>query len=1405
MKLGNCIAGTRCSEFKLSKSILILFATVLVAFFVSASTQAQPSCDTTNEINHYTLVFDTVIYDPPGTSQWVYNLTWDGTPPELSHFLIELCTLLTDANLIAVEPDFGSIGPDGSTGLYGVKWDDIENFPADTAITFSFTLDDSLGIDHTQFAPKAGINFNIATICGPSTDCDDQCANDNTPPIIVCPADITVGNDPGQCSAVVTYSATASDDCSAASISSSPPSGSVFLVGTTTVTCIATDDAGNADTCTFDITVNDTEAPVATCPADITVGNDPGQCSAIVTYSASITDNCAGASISCSPASGSVFPVGTTTVTCIAIDAAGNADTCTFDITVNDTEAPVATCPADITVGNDPGQCSTVVTFSGSVTDNCAGASIACSPPSGSAFPVGTTTVTCIAIDAAGNADTCTFIVTVNNTEPPVATCPAGDTLLVCDLSQICLPGFACSDADGNLATSSLSGGTLSGDTACFTPVEGDNVLTLICVDDCGAADTCVTIIHIVLNSAPAASCPPSDTVFVCDLSEICIDGFSCSDPDGNIASSTAIGGILSGTQICFTPVEGDNVIGIICTDSCGTADTCETIITVITGVPPEISVSAFDTVLTCTIGDPICIPLQINVPDSGLSGTFSLGYIDFGDSTACFSPGDTGGVYCGTIIITDSCGLADTAEVCIFVTVNGPPVIEEPTRQVVNVCAGDSVCVEYSVSDPNDNVILIELVSNPLNAVIDTLNNEVCFVAPDSGCSVIVLRATDGCDAFDEDTITVCVIEQPVATCPGNFSQFVCDLSEICVSGFSTENADTSYAIGGTLSGNTVCFTPVPGNNTIMLVAENECGADTCTTIVNVTLNSPPELACNSFVTSQVCSLNTEICISGFGASDPDNNIASCTINGQPYTPGNPFCFIPQNFGLNTLLFICTDECGNQDTCITIVDVVQVCDAGECAAITIEKTHNTPQGRYENVSISIEDMPDSGIGGFDLLIQYDPSALSLSTVEPGDFLVNCDWEYFAYRYGPSGNCGSNACPTGKVRILALAETNNGAIHPSCFYSNPAELAVMTYLVTNDITFECQYVPIRFSWYDCGDNTISSKAGDSLYISQAVYYYYDGVIWNEITDISAEFPSLNGANYTCDTDLGDGNPDPIRSLCFYNGGVSIVCSESNGDRGDINLNGVANEVADAVLFGNYFVYGLSVFTINLEGQIAATDVNADGTVLSVADLVYLIRIVIGDALPYSKVVTSVNIDFYHYSDGRLGVGEKTSIGAAYVVAEGEVTPILLATEMDMKYHFDGSNTRILVWSEAGSGFTGDFLLLDADLISFELATAEGQPVSLNTLPTAYELLQNYPNPFNPATVISFTLPSASEYSLTIYNLNGQVVKEFEGVANSAGTVDLEWQAVDVASGVYFYRLEANYGKYVETKKMILLK
>jgi len=88
------------------------------------------------------------------------------------------------------------------------------------------------------------------------------------------------------------------------------------------------------------------------------------------------------------------------------------------------------------------------------------------------------------------------------------------------------------------------------------------------------------------------------------------------------------------------------------------------------------------------------------------------------------------------------------------------------------------------------------------------------------------------------------------------------------------------------------------------------------------------------------------------------------------------------------------------------------------------------------------------------------------------------------------------------------------------------------------------------------------------------------------------------------------------------------------------------------------------------------------------------------------------------------------------------------------------------------------------------------------IPDNYSLAQNFPNPFNPNTTISFSLPVASEYSLTIFNTAGQVVAEFAGMAE-AGVTTLRWDGSAFSSGVYLYRLTA--GSFVDSKKMMLLK
>ena len=127
------------------------------------------------------------------------------------------------------------------------------------------------------------------------------------------------------------------------------------------------------------ITVVDTTLPTITCPANITVNNDAGQCGAIVTYTAPVGSDTCGTSTTvqiAGLASGAFFPEGSTTNTFEVTDACGNVETCSFVVTVNDSEPPVVTCPADITVSNDAGLCSAVVNFAPTATDNCPGVTV---------------------------------------------------------------------------------------------------------------------------------------------------------------------------------------------------------------------------------------------------------------------------------------------------------------------------------------------------------------------------------------------------------------------------------------------------------------------------------------------------------------------------------------------------------------------------------------------------------------------------------------------------------------------------------------------------------------------------------------------------------------------------------------------------------------------------------------------------------------------------------------------------------------------------------------------------------------------------------------------------------------------------------------------------------------------
>jgi gliding motility-associated-like protein len=159
--------------------------------------------------------------------------------------------------------------------------------------------------------------------------------NDNDPPVITgCPADIITANDPGLCSAVVSWTPPVS---SAPMVSTHLP-GATFPVGLTTVTYTSTDDDGMVSTCVFTVTVNDTEAPVVSC-SDATVNLDASGNAVIVPsdiLTGLPTDNCSVASVDLSRTSFTCADLGNVTVTVTVTDASGNTATCNSVITVAD-------------------------------------------------------------------------------------------------------------------------------------------------------------------------------------------------------------------------------------------------------------------------------------------------------------------------------------------------------------------------------------------------------------------------------------------------------------------------------------------------------------------------------------------------------------------------------------------------------------------------------------------------------------------------------------------------------------------------------------------------------------------------------------------------------------------------------------------------------------------------------------------------------------------------------------------------------------------------------------------------------------------------------------------------------------------------------------------------------------
>jgi photosystem II stability/assembly factor-like uncharacterized protein len=203
-------------------------------------------------------------------------------------------------------------------------------------------------------------------------------------------------------------------------------------------------------------------------------------------------------------------------------------------------------------------------------------------------------------------------------------------------------------------------------------------------------------------------------------------------------------------------------------------------------------------------------------------------------------------------------------------------------------------------------------------------------------------------------------------------------------------------------------------------------------------------------------------------------------------------------------------------------------------------------------------------------------------------------------------------------------------------------------------------------------------------------------------------------------------------------------------------------------------------------------------------------------------ICSLN-NYIFVGTGYSGVFRSSDFGKSWAQVGMNSQTIYAFLSYDTFLFAGTSNSGVFVSSDAGNtweefnngNITGQVVELVSDSTYIYAATLGGgvYRYDVNNIssvhssdleaPALFELKQNYPNPFNPSTVINYQLPVSGDVTLKVYDVLGNEIATLVNEEKPAGSYEVEFNASELSSGIYFYKLQA--GDFVETKKMILLK
>jgi hypothetical protein len=412
-------------------------------------------------------------------------------------------------------------------------------------------------------------------------------------------------------------------------------------------------------------------------------------------------------------------------------------------------------------------------------------------------------------------------------------------------------------------------------------------------------------------------------------------------------------------------------------------------------------------------------------------------------------------------------------------------------------------------------------------------------------------------------------------------------------------------------------------------------------------------------------------------------------------------------------------------------------------------------------------------VAGMELCIKFDPYEFTFLGVSRQGCRTE-GWEYFTFKEKVLSQFNV-------VKIVGIADFPN-QVSTLPLLPDSGTIVKLNFQLTSDPYLNGFLLPLEFCSVNFADNTLSTSRG--RFITRA---------------------EINATN----------------------GGVLLNSTQTL--IGDINLNGLAFEVGDAVSLALY----LSGKKVLSQQQLINSDVNQDGKMGTLADLVFLIRHIIeGGHAPDGQDVEGGQPALVSITSEEqkttLGIDSPSAVGGAVVILKGENLKeenVKLSPEaagLDLYTSRTENELKVMVIGQSAQTLpSGNQPLFcyeggGVDSVQVSLADADGklmkvdQKQSNNSQPTRYALYQNYPNPFNPETQIKYSVSGdgLTHVSLRIYNVVGQLVKTLVDEEQMPGEYTHTWNGKDeknqdVASGMYFYKLRVS--DFSETKKMVLLR